>query len=73
MRLLEKEFSGAAATASGNAVSPAAVRGDILIVDDDETLVRLLVHLIGQEGLSARAFGEYLSLGEVPDAVAGVR
>ena len=57
LRLLEKELSGGAATASGNTVPPAAPRGYILIVDDDPTLVRLLVHMVEQEGLSAHGVG----------------
>ncbi|HSB60628.1 MAG TPA: response regulator, partial [Vicinamibacteria bacterium] len=55
--LVESELGreGGAASSKCEAGRPAASpRGDILLVDDDEALVRLLSHLIEQEGLSVR-------------------
>ena len=55
--LVESELSregGPASPKSAGGASAASPRGDILVVDDDEALVRLLSHLVEQEGLSVR-------------------
>jgi diguanylate cyclase (GGDEF)-like protein len=55
--LLERQFSGAGVPAARSAApvtEPAAARREILVVDDDEALVRLISHRLEQEGLAAR-------------------